>query len=156
MSRAVTVRDIPGIKVIKGSLFAFTPTATPDTAQALVSNVGDGMRLWFYDERYDSPSDPGAFVNLVRSGGELRAKWENHGWSTDWVSLAFDEATAYLWSCRNDNACDKSNAIGYVGMRLERREIDVGRLADAADARRLSTYVRSRSQPNNASGPTRP
>ncbi len=108
------------LTVVNGgrSELAFAKDATLASVTALVGKIHDGMELWFYDEEFDSPSDPGAFVTLVRNGDLLLARWKNHGWGAGWIVLSDEEAARYLWACRGENTIGASNAIGHVGMRL--------------------------------------
>lgn len=140
-------QNIPGIEVV------FAKRAKRAAAVALVANIGEGKRLWFYDQQYDSPSDPGAFVLLLRTEGKLLAEWRNHGWSTDWLPLTEEQATSYLWACRKESTSGADNAINYLGMEIStaRKIPTPHQIAKGGEAERLAAYVDSRIQSDSSS-----
>lgn len=137
---SASVNEIPGIEV------AFSKRVKRNAAEALIASIADGKHLWFYDEQYDSPSDPGAFVTLVRTDGRLVAKWRNHGWSTDWLPLADAKAISYLWACRKENTSGADNAINHVGMEIEtaRQLPTPDSTATGEEFERLTNHVEAR------------
>lgn len=126
--------------------FAFVREVTRDDVIKLVADIADGHRLWFYDEQYDSASDPGAFVTLVRTEGKLFATWNNHGWSMGWVPLSEEKAVAYVWACRRENMVGVQNAIKYVGMErgVSHRIPSADDRADDATAGRCLRHIEAR------------
>ena len=126
------------------SELAFAEDATRESVAALVGEIKDGMKLWFYDEAFESPSDPGAFVTLVRSDDLLLAQWNNHGWGAGWIRLSESQAARYLWACRAENTIGARNAIGYLGIRLGQADKIPAPPEDESSLMYLHDYVSAR------------
>jgi hypothetical protein len=86
MTRARRVNSIEGCRLVRGKIrrIDLTEPLTESTLQDLlqVLRVCD-EEFGFYDERYPSPSDPGA--DFSYSPSETTGKWRmtlgNHGWT---------------------------------------------------------------------------
>ena len=115
MSNIKGITELPDERSKK---WVFSTDASPESGVLLIKEITEGLRLWFYDHAYPSPSDPGAFVTFTRTEGSIVSVWRNHGWSSGGILLEDAEASDYLWACRNDNMIGAQNAIGYLGMDL--------------------------------------
>ncbi len=117
------LKQIAGLRVEsstqKSAEVLFDDGATPQTVEHLLGNLSDGSTLWFYDSQKEALSDPGVFVTITRHDGEHFAKFSNHGWSTDWVSVPRDELVKYVWACRNDNRTGRRRFYTTRGMRMK-------------------------------------
>ena len=103
---------IHGLEIVsegkRGYYLLLDEQATRKTVDHLVANLEVDMMLCFYDSNYDSPSDPGAYVYVLKSPKGYVAKLGNHGWSTSWFPIEEVEAGDYLWACRKDNGPDRN------------------------------------------------
>lgn len=75
------------------------PAATEDTIAQLLAALPPGRGLGYFDIRFPSPSDPGAFFYVWRTERDLRIAWGNHGWSTYAKRVDPADAAAHLWAC---------------------------------------------------------
>ena len=121
----------------------FDKQATRQTAAHLIGQLKPNTSLWFYDSLYDSPSDPGAFVEITLVEGEYMVELSNHGWSTDWFPVTHREAVDLLWECHNDNGPIRRESWMLVGMRLY-RDVQVPRGINRDSEYDAAQYVRSR------------
>ncbi len=139
--------EIEGIKILhtrkRGHDIVFDRNATSRTADHLVGQLEEQTSLWFYDSVYDSPSDPGAFVEILFYAGEYWVKLSNHGWSTDWLPVTRDEAVEYLWACRGDNGPDRKNSLLKEGMWL-RQDVEPPKKLDRKLTNAALEFIRSR------------
>lgn len=117
--------EIVGIVVLReGDDWAhvrFAQDAPRSAAEGLFDHLDQGEKLFFYDPDYDSPSDPGAYVEVFRFGGEYLMSWTNHGWGTGTIVVTPEETVEYLWAVRRANQVGYRNAIQSGDMHLHRR-----------------------------------
>ncbi|NND98952.1 MAG: hypothetical protein HKN47_16670 [Pirellulaceae bacterium] len=97
---------------------AFDQHANRTTASHLIGQLSHSHSLCFYDLQYDSPSDPGVFIEVMRHDANYVLQLRNHGWSSDWVIVTKDEAIDLLWSCREYNGPDRRESLLPNGMQL--------------------------------------
>ncbi len=124
----------------------FDKHATRRTAVHLIGQLKPNTSLWFYDSVYDSPSDPGAFVEIALGDGEYLIELRNHGWSTDWFPITRGEAVDLLWACRHDNGPESQDSWIGDGMRLY-RDVQVPGGINRDPGYAAATYVRRRISP---------
>jgi hypothetical protein len=122
---------------------AFEQHATHQTAEHLIGQLTETTSLWFYDADYDSPSDPGAFIEIIRRDNDYLIELSNHGWSSDWFPVTRQQAVDLLWACRKSNGPDRANSLLREGMRLS-REVDSPRGINRDPEYHAAKYVRSR------------
>ncbi|MGP0019871.1 MAG: hypothetical protein ACLPHP_14975 [Candidatus Sulfotelmatobacter sp.] len=66
----------------KGRQIVFKDEMQPAEFAVLVESLmNDGVEFAFYDVRYPSPSDPGAYFKYSPMNGVWRMTLGNHGWS---------------------------------------------------------------------------
>ena len=123
--RRPALDQIEGIAVLKeGDDWAhlrFRKDAPRSAAEALFDHLDEGEKLFFYDPDYDSPSDPGAYVEVFRHDGDYLMSWTNHGWGTGTIRVTPEETISYLWAVRRANEVGYSNAIQSGDIHLHRR-----------------------------------
>ena len=125
---------------------AFDKHATHQTAEHLIAQLTETTSLWFYDSVYDSPSDPGAFIEVMLFEGEYVIQLSNHGWSSDWFPVTREEAVDLLWACRKSNGPDRSDSLLQAGMRLY-RGAKVPNKINGDSEYQAAKYVRTRGGP---------
>ncbi|HEV7280249.1 MAG TPA: hypothetical protein VGN57_08560 [Pirellulaceae bacterium] len=78
--------------------FAVDPQLTLEETRDLLRRVPVGAYLVSFDWKYDSPSDPGAYVELQRYPDFWTAQfWNNGGWSSRKAPLDFESAVRLYW-----------------------------------------------------------
>jgi len=98
---------------------------TLDQIRELLSLVPMGAYVTCFDQEYDSPSDPGAWVAFQRYPELWTAKFNNHGWSSDPVPIAFEDAALIFWECRDFDYCkflrvlDNSELMAHSGLKTD-------------------------------------
>ena len=95
--------NIPGITDKAGKNFIFNKDANADTFRLLVADIPPQTRVGFYDKKYSSPSDPGAYVIFMRRKDQYIFQRANHGWSTHWKPISVEKLVAYLSRCAKYN-----------------------------------------------------
>jgi hypothetical protein len=81
--------------------FTVDPKLSLDDVRALLALVPVGAYVQCFDKHFQSPSDPGAWVDLRRYPESWTATFSNHGWSSHPVPIDFDAAARLFWDCRN-------------------------------------------------------
>lgn len=117
----LSVLDVPGLVCVKSQRHAdsqlrrdsyqFTADATSTTVEALPSVVSEVCELMFFDAEHPQISDPGAYINLVRSPDGLLAQSANHGWSSSWIPITHEEAARYLRLCMPFNTPPSKHCV---------------------------------------------
>lgn len=90
--------------------FCFQATVQAKTIYRLIDELPLHKSLNFYDEKFPSPSDPGAYFRVERSENCYFITCGNHGWSMPWLQVDTDTLCRYLWGCREfhwENCPDK-------------------------------------------------
>lgn len=68
-------------------------------AERVITELPPDRELSFYDKRYPSPSDPGAYITAWRYADVYFYRRGNHGWSTGWKTMSRRRLIRYLGRC---------------------------------------------------------
>lgn len=92
--------DIFGITLIERGRFALNEDANEDTLRKLILEIPPYTRVMFFDNKYPSPSDPGAYVSFALvNHKDFVMNYSNHGWSTKWTYTNGKKLQKYLSRC---------------------------------------------------------
>jgi hypothetical protein len=81
---------------------AFTEATTLETVGELLAELPENWCLEFYNRGFHSPSDPGAYVTMIRTGDRFWYQTANYGWTGPWVKRTLATAAAMVHRCRCD------------------------------------------------------
>jgi len=95
--------NIMGITGKSHNQFVFNKNANEQTIKQLVEQIPPQMTVTFYDKRYPSPSDPGAYVTFKRNGAQYAMNRGNHGWSSRWEVTSIERLVRYFLQCLEYN-----------------------------------------------------
>ena len=114
--------NIPGITGETGNKFVFNDDANKETFRLLVEDIPPQTRVGFYDRKYSSPSDPGAYVIFMKLDEQYVFQRTNHGWSSRWKPISVEKLLAYLSRCAKYNHGTNSLEImfSYVSVKPPR------------------------------------
>lgn len=104
--------NITGITGASRGNFVFNQDTNEQTMRQLVDELPPQFTVGFYDKKYPSPSDPGAFVLFKRENDQLIMQRANHGWSSKWEPVTAESLVGYLSECSTYNM----GLDGYKGM----------------------------------------
>ena len=78
--------------------FAVEPQLTLEETRDLLERLPIGAYVVCFDWKYDSPSDPGAYVELQRYPNFWTAEFSNNGgWSSRKVPIDFESVARMYW-----------------------------------------------------------
>jgi len=95
--------NIPGITAKSGNNFVFNNDADEETFRHLINDIPFQMKVGFYDKRYPSRSDPGAYVIFMQLNNQYIFQRANHGWSSKWKPISVEKLVKYLSKCSKYN-----------------------------------------------------
>lgn len=125
--------------------FTVDPNLSLADVQAILQLVPVGAYVQCFDKQFESPSDPGAWVDLRRYPELWTATFSNHGWGSRPVPIEFDAAARLFWDCRNFDYC------AFLGFRGESQHMAHSGLSakpptalDTSPDNKLAVYLRQR------------
>lgn len=89
----ITFPDLPGIPGIsllerddESLTLAVSPEAEAPQFLRLLMWLPNDFELSFFDQYFQSPTDPGAYVDIRQRGGWFHYRMGNHGWTSGWLN----------------------------------------------------------------------